>query len=458
MTWEEENEGFTYKHIFKKIERLMDWIFCGCGKINFRGKSVDEIENRCGLWSWAFLGVLFEILDRLADLPYLDISYNLGNGCNLIKARHLKKPLEFYILFAFAELYGVWAFWYCIYRLKREMQKSGDYIKRNLSDGKCGLIFSLSNGVGCVSQKDRSVQDMEESIKLNDYSRPYRRPRNKKKIITYFSDDVRKLIMLMSGEIPLLMILEYFFVERPLGSDGFFANGWIATNNILTSIHIVLLILATIDVIVDNVIERDGKAQFEAKGIGSPDGRLDLFEVLIILNTICLFFAAITRVTVNSLKSAEWDNSFIQALKNNSDSNSTCLVFDYSIVFEAMHWYDVLYLILCGWALLCIIPVVLTVVMDCDFLSKIIVFKSKNSDQNKLDYFKIEIKRRYDKDEFLEFVKNFDDDHLIFLPCVSHVKGEFVSKKNLVAFYEVITSEKLSLQDLLSYSDAENRL
>ena len=47
------------------------------------------------------------------------------------------------------------------------------------------------------------------------------------------------------------MIIEYFFVERPLGSDGFFDNTWIALNNILTAIQILLLAAAPIDMIYD---------------------------------------------------------------------------------------------------------------------------------------------------------------------------------------------------------------
>ena len=84
MTWEEQNEGITYKYFFKYIEMAMNCT--GHGKISFRGKSVEDIQNKFGLWFWMFVGLLIEILQRLADLPYLDIAYSLGDGCNLVNA------------------------------------------------------------------------------------------------------------------------------------------------------------------------------------------------------------------------------------------------------------------------------------------------------------------------------------------------------------------------------------
>ena len=40
-------------------------------------------------------------------------------------------------------------------------------------------------------------------------------------------------------------VLEYFYVERPLGSDGLFGNWLIGINNILTGLEILVLLLAT---------------------------------------------------------------------------------------------------------------------------------------------------------------------------------------------------------------------
>ena len=65
-----------------------------------------------------FLSLGLGLLQRVLDLPYLDMSLFrilLGDGCNLISSRQLTKPPEFYILFLVAEFYGLWAFWYCVY-------------------------------------------------------------------------------------------------------------------------------------------------------------------------------------------------------------------------------------------------------------------------------------------------------------------------------------------------------
>ena len=75
--------------------------------------------------------------------------------------------------------------------------------------------------------------------------------------------------------------------ENPflLSSDGFTENWWIATNNILTCIEIIFLIISTIDMVADNLEDRGDFSQFEAEGVGAPDGRLDLCELIIITNT-----------------------------------------------------------------------------------------------------------------------------------------------------------------------------
>ena len=34
----------------------------------------------------------------------------------------LAKPIEFYILFLIAEIYGLWSFWYCVHKLKGDIE------------------------------------------------------------------------------------------------------------------------------------------------------------------------------------------------------------------------------------------------------------------------------------------------------------------------------------------------
>merc|ERR1712071_22825 len=208
-------------------------------------------------------------------------AYTLGEGCNLIKAKELTKPTEFYVLFAVAEVYGLFFFVYCMIRLKKDIDKF-----RNIE----------SEGI-----------ESEENQQLG--------------IVNYFSDDVRKLVLLTTGELPLLMLLEYFYVERPLGSDVFFENNWIAINNVLTAFEIIVLILACIDIIADNIKHSGIETGFrlnipmdpmdpsgaqglltqelDAEGIGRPDGKLDMMEVIVILNTICITVATVIRLIVN---------------------------------------------------------------------------------------------------------------------------------------------------------------
>ena len=378
------------------------------------------------------------------------MAYSLGDGCNLIKARKLKKPIEFYILFMIAEVYGAWAFWYCIVELKKDMKKSDDYVEAKWF--KCLSLCYDTNKRHTKSGKNSKDdpeaaplkdQPKNKEIKNNNTESTVDKNEQKKKLVTYFSDEIRKLVMLMSMEIPLIMILEYFYVERPLGSDGFFENKWIAWNNFLTSIEIIFLLAATIDLIADNFRERDGAPQSEAKGVGAPDGRLDFFEILIILNVICLFLATITRVTVNACKNAEWDDNFIKSLEDDSG----CLIFKYGIAREAMLWYDWFYLIFCLTPLASFIPIFMTVVLKKEFLSKYIIYTSKNSDRNKLEYFKQIIGRKDNAEEFLTLVKNYDDEHLIFFRWANKTQNEFIESKNKIAFHEAVVSKYLSVKE-----------
>ena len=64
-----------------------------------------------------------------------------------------------------------------------------------------------------------------------------------------------------------------------------------------------LSLVCTIDMVVDNLEDREDYSQFEAEGVGAPDGRLDLCELIIITNTTVIDlqfiveFAKITQIT-----------------------------------------------------------------------------------------------------------------------------------------------------------------
>ena len=193
------------------------------------------------------------------------------------------KAKSFYIWFSIAEVYGMIAFWYCVYKLKKDIEAADVKLEE--------IKSTCCKSCCCVENQDIESQEEQhfvttdlnnnELVETESLS-PSMVPLPEDCKLNYFSDDVRQLVFLMTGEIPLLMILEYFYVERPLGSDGFFDNYLIATNNILTSIEIVFLLMATIDMVVDNVGDSEDRPIVEAKGIGSPDGRLNLFEASII--------------------------------------------------------------------------------------------------------------------------------------------------------------------------------
>jgi len=80
------------------------------------------------------------------------------------------------------------------------------------------------------------------------------------------------------GEIPMLMILEYFYIERVGGSDGFWQNPLVAANNLLTILAMIGLLISACNLMYDNTRNEMEKPCF-VKGIGTVDGKLDLFEL-----------------------------------------------------------------------------------------------------------------------------------------------------------------------------------
>ena len=85
----------------------------------------------------------------------------------------ITKPVMFYVLFIIAQLYGVWVFWYCAIKLKQDVVQ-GD--------------------------NEATPWRWNSGFKAENKSKP-----------TFYSDEIRKLIWLSIGEIPMLMILEYLY-------------------------------------------------------------------------------------------------------------------------------------------------------------------------------------------------------------------------------------------------------
>ena len=119
--------------------------------------------------------VMLELLQHFLDIPYTNMASLsfFDDGCNLATARMITKPVMFYVLFIAAQLYGVWVFWYCANELVRDIVE-GD--------------------------NDAAPWRWNAGGKAENKSKP-----------TFYSDEIRKLIWLSIGEIPILMILEYFY-------------------------------------------------------------------------------------------------------------------------------------------------------------------------------------------------------------------------------------------------------
>ena len=103
----------------------------------------------------------------MANWPFFN------DGCNLFTSRSITKPVIFYVLFIIAQLYGVWVFWYCAIELNRDVVEGAN---------------------------EATPWRWKSGFKAENKSNP-----------TFYSDEIRKLIWLSIGEIPMLMILEYFY-------------------------------------------------------------------------------------------------------------------------------------------------------------------------------------------------------------------------------------------------------
>ena len=225
------------------------------------------------------------------------------------------------------------------------------------------------------------------------------------------------------GEIPLIMLLQYFYVERPLGSDGFFDNSLIATNNIVTSFEIGVLSMATTDIIVDNLIDSKERPLTEAEGVGAPDGRIDVMESLIIIDTACITTAAIIRIVVNSLNSLNWSERF---LENNMTSNG-CLSFDWNTeVFFVIDW---IYLVLCLIPLVSVIFVVWSFNTNSFILSKIIIYQHQETDERLMEQFETDMKKDMNDEEFFNLVLKYEEMDLRFILFARGKQNKFLVEK-----------------------------
>ena len=108
---------------------------------------------------------------------------------------------------------------------------------------------------------------------------------------------------------------------------------------------------------------------YVAGGIGAPDGRLDLFELLIIFDTVCITFAGIIRLVVNSMESLNWNDDLISTM-----SYRGCLKFNWNT--EVFMLIDKIYLGLCLFSLVSIIFVIWSILDEHFILRDIDIWRT----------------------------------------------------------------------------------
>ena len=176
LTWGEASEGFCYRSFLKYFEQLIHLLTFGLiGRWKLRDRRLEDVINtdKLSLWLSMLFSLGINFLQRILDLPYLDMSKAIsifsGDTCNYISSRQLTKPTEFYILFLLAEFYGLWAFWYCVYKLKGDIEKSGmelDKIKADCFDLECVGMCKLKSSPLTISLPESGKDEKNESEKL----------------------------------------------------------------------------------------------------------------------------------------------------------------------------------------------------------------------------------------------------------------------------------------------------
>ena len=122
----------------------------------------------------------------------------------------LTKPKEFYVLFLIAELYGLWAFWYCVWKLKEDIQqKSGmnlDEIANIERFDSVKISRSETNQSSISAPKDDSVVEKDSddifSRKVSIRNESLNAKDGFVCNLNYFSDDIRNLVFVLTGDIP----------------------------------------------------------------------------------------------------------------------------------------------------------------------------------------------------------------------------------------------------------------
>lgn len=244
--------GWFHNKFFKHIEFLWEvplmkickLLCCELKKDNYKRRNNSEEHDNVIKYNKAArlqmsLFVIFhlgiELGQRVLDIPYFTRPSEWLNDCDGLKGnRSIQKPAGYYVCFIVVEVMG--ALLYTVYVLK--------IVKKEVRDGDYNHAFNMYH------------------------------------------------LLFSMIEIPVLMVLEFFFVERLLEPDNFFANYAVAINNILTLIFILGLSVSCIDFLM---------AQISKEGnLHNQDGKLDLHELLTVFCSALLLMSSSIRVYVNS--------------------------------------------------------------------------------------------------------------------------------------------------------------
>ena len=254
-------------------------------------KHADDLQKRERTVVWKFLeglkmaifsSTILEILRYFLDLPYLDFSIFVAkfmdDEAGLQTSRLLSKPLEFYILFFVAMIWGIYLFW----------------------------NFTRTKSVDTASW------------------RPF---------------------LLSSGPLPLLCLLEYFYVERMTQNDDIFENHLVTANNILAIVGQIALFFEVINFMINNL----------------KFGSIDIVDILQAFTVLLFAAVGVARLLVNLNFFENLENQQPFVVIDLSDKNGTgrwtappitCASFSISehLNFRKMSWVDIF---ICFGSLLC---------------------------------------------------------------------------------------------------------
>ena len=212
---------------------------------------------RAGLRGTVGLRVLKNVF-----VPYFGFpSFWLNDCAGLEESRALTKPVFFYILYILTELVGAWLYTHYVRRFVVRRTKFGEY----------------NHGV-----------------------------------LIYHT-------LYAMAEVPINMLLEFFFHERLTSSDGIFDNKMVGLNNVITLIFVTTLLFVSFDFFMAQIISEDGYSD--------QDGKLELHELLTIFCSLSLITASIIRIVVNSVEKTPFSKTnsvYTNSTLNVTMSNNTC--------------------------------------------------------------------------------------------------------------------------------------